>query len=198
MALGSNIKRERMIPIRNHIVYHQIQKELEMLKEQENLLAENYNLTEKTDYKQTYWYKPHNEFTEIIDKYLLIAEIAPNGKIIQANKTFYETFCLQSNELESKHLKDFLPQQISWEHCLERIHKEENFQAILELHPHHNTKQEAIICAVTIVPTNIQQGVHYLFIAQNITLPISTYRNNTTIELDIDKNLKSAKIVIKV
>jgi len=37
-----------------------------------------------------------------------------------------------------------------------------------------------------------------LLVAQNITTAISNYKNNTTIELDIDKNLKSAKIIVKI
>lgn len=68
----------------------------------------------------------------------------------------------------------------------------------MEFLPKNATEQEKIICSATLVGKPAHKSMIYILIAQNITMAMSAYKNNTTIELDIDKNLKSAKIIVKI
>jgi PAS domain-containing protein len=215
MALGENIKRERMIPVRNRIVYNQLQQELEELKEQNLTLSEpNYDISavlenlgkfeEENEIAKTHS-KPKVEFfshiNDILEHCFMVAELdSSNLQILKANEVFCETLQIEPTEIGIRSLREFLVKEkaTEWETFWEKLKKGEKVQTIVEFLPKNATEQEKLICSATLVSKPAHKSMIYILIAQNITTAMSTYKNNTTIELDIDKNLKSAKIIVKI
>ncbi len=211
MALGENIKRERMIPVRNKIVYRNLEQELAELKEKEENLH-NASFFSNDDIalslEQLNHFEEENSLAQNhfvqdsifdIESFLLVLEMNLEGQILKANELFCKALQLDAADLTARTFKEFVPKekQSDWQKHQEQLHKGEKIQGILELLP--KNQEEKILLASTICPI-FHQGMlqKVLLVAQDITAAISAYKNNTTIELDIDKNLKSAKIIVKI
>jgi PAS domain-containing protein len=211
MALGENIKRERMIPVHNKIVYRNLEQELAEMREREKNSAEPpifstddiaLSLHQLNHFEEESSL-PHNHFIQEsildIESFLLVLELNLEGQILKANELICKTLQLDAADLSTRTFKEFLPKekQADWQRYQEILRKGEKIQDILELLP--KNQEEKILLASTICPI-FHQGMlqKILLVAQNITTAISNYKNNTTIELDIDKNLKSAKIIVKI
>ncbi len=215
MALGENIKRERMIPVRNRIVYNRLQQELEELKDQNLTLSEpNYDISaalenlskfeEENEIAQTHS-KSKVEFfshiNDILEHCFMVAELdSSNLQILKANEIFCQALQITPTELHVRSLREFFVKEktTEWDTFCEKLNKGERVQTMLEFLPKNATEQEKLICSATLVSKPAQQSTIYILIAQNITAAISAYRSNTTIEIDIDKKLKSAKIIVKI
>jgi PAS domain-containing protein len=215
MALGENIKRERMIPIRNKIMYRNLEEELAEMKEKEFDFSEtsffsndeiavslkklNY-FEEESQTKTSFQTEEHHPALDfILQSMLITADIGIDEKILTANSLFCRALNLENLEIGIRYFKEFiLKEKLSdWALHWEKVQKGEPIQEIIELQP-RNT-EEKVILAATLYPVH-QQGIlqKVVLMAQDITKAISAYKNNTTIELDIDKNLKSAKIIVKI
>lgn len=211
MALGENIKRERMIPVRNKIVYRNLEQELYEMKEKEQSFSEPVlsnkddlalsleqlnNFEEESSIAQTHFVQ---ESMLNLESVLLVLEMNLEGQILKANNLICKTLQLDAADLTARTFREFIPKekQADWLKCQENLHKGEKVQEILELLP--KNQEEKVLLASTICPI-FHQGIlqKILLIAQDITTAISAYKNNTTIELDIDKSLKSAKIIVKI
>ncbi|GAB4133642.1 MAG: hypothetical protein OHK0045_21560 [Raineya sp.] len=211
MALGENIKRERMIPVRNKIVYRNLEKELAEMREKEEHSAEPSffsnddialsleqlnHFEEESSLQQAHFLQ--ESFLDV-ESFLLVLEMNIEGQILRANDLICKSLQLDTADLTARTFKEFVPKekQTDWQKYKETLQKGEKVQGIIELLP--KNQEEAILLAATICPV-FQQGMlqKILFLAQDITLAVSAYKNNTTIELDIDKNLKSAKIIVKI
>lgn len=122
MALGENIKRERMIPVRNRIVYNQLQQELEELKEQNLTLSEpNYDISavlenlgkfeEENEIAKTHSNSKVEFFShsnDILEHCFMVAELdSANLQILKANETFCETLQIEPTELSVRSLREF-------------------------------------------------------------------------------------------
>lgn len=215
MALGENIKRERMIPIRNRIVYNRLQQELEELKEQNLTLSEsNYDISavlenlgkfeEENEIAQTHSQQKVEFFSytnDIFEHCFMFAELDSNNlQILKANEVFCKTLQIEPTEVGIRSLREFFVKEktTEWDTFWEKLKKGEKVQTIVEFLPQSATEQEKLICSATLVSKPTHKSTIYILIAQNITTAIGAYKNNTTIELDIDKNLKSAKIIVKI
>jgi PAS domain-containing protein len=215
MALGENIKRERMIPIRNKIMYRNLEEELAEMKEKEFDFSEtsffsndeiavslqqlNY-FEEESQTKTSFQTEEHHPALDfILQSMLITADIGIDEKILTANGLFCRALNLENLEIGIRYFKEFiLKEKLSdWALHWEKVQKGEPIQEIIELQP-RNT-EEKVILAATLYPVH-QQGIlqKVVLMAQDITKAINAYKNNTTIELDIDKNLKSAKIIVKI
>jgi PAS domain-containing protein len=215
MALGENIKRERMIPIRNKIMYRNLEEELAEMKEKEFDFSEtsffsndeiavslqqlNY-FEEESQTKTSFQTEEHHPALDfILQSMLITADIGIDEKILTANSLFCRALNLENLEIGIRYFKEFiLKEKLSdWALHWEKVQKGEPIQEIIELQP-RNT-EEKVILAATLYPVH-QQGIlqKVVLMAQDITKAINAYKNNTTIELDIDKNLKSAKIIVKI
>ncbi|MCS6796521.1 MAG: PAS domain-containing protein [Raineya sp.] len=216
MALGDNIKRERMIPIRNRIVYNQLQRELEELKEEKlNLNQPNYDISvalenlehfeeenelSKQVHHKTQSFEFFAHWGDILENCFLTAEFDNSWNILKANACFCDNLQIEPNEISVRSLKEFWVKEktAEWESYWEKLLKGEKIQTIVEFLPKNASEQERIICSATLIAQIAQGKAKAILIAQNITSAVSAYKNNTTIELDIDKNLKSAKIIVKI
>jgi hypothetical protein len=215
MALGENIKRERMIPVRNKIVYQNLEQEINELKQKEeyeysespffsnddiaiSLQQLNY-FEEEHQIKNNFIQENDFDIEHILQSTQLIAEISIDEKISKANNLFCKALHVEDIEISFRFIREFLHKEKlnEWIQHWEKLQKGEIIQEILELQP-KNT-EESIILATTLYPI-FQQGIFQkvIWISQDITKAICAYKNNTTIELDIDKNLKSAKIIVKI
>jgi len=212
MALGENIKRERMIPVRNKIVYRNLEQELAEMKEKEEVFSEpsffstddialslqQLNYFEEESSLGSTPLSQENIFFDV-ESFLLIVELNVEGKILKANELICKTLKLELADLTARTFKEFLPKEkhSDWQKYQETLQKGEKVQTILELLP--KNQDEKVLLASTLCPIFQQRTLQkILLIAQDITTAISAYKNNTTIELDIDKNLKSAKIIVKI
>lgn len=215
MALGENIKRERMIPVRNKIVYQNLEDELRELKQKEeyeysespffsnddiaiSLQQLNY-FEEEHHQKNNFIQEEDFDIDHILQSTQLVAEISIDEKIIKANSLFCKALHLENLEISFRFIREFLLKEklTEWVQHWEKVQKGEIVQEILELQP-KNT-EDKVILATTLYPI-FQQGIlqKVMWIGQDITKAICAYKSNTTIELDIDKNLKSAKIIVKI
>jgi len=215
MALGENIKRERMIPVRNKIVYQNLEDEIIALKQKEeydfseasflnnddiaiSLQQLNY-FEEENNQKNNFTQEEDFDLEHILQSSQLLAEISIDEKIIKANGLFCKALHLENMEISFRFIREFLLKEKlpEWVQHWERLLKGEIVQEILEVQP-KNT-EEKLILATTLYPV-FQQGIFQkaIWISQDITKAICAYKSNTTIELDIDKNLKSAKIIVKI
>ena len=211
MALGENIKRERMIPVRNKIVYRNLEKELAEMREKEETFSEPSFFStddialslQQLNHFEEESSLPHTHLIQEsifdIESFLLVLELNLEGQILKANELICKALQLDTADLTARTFKEFVPKekQADWQKYQKTLHKGEKIQEILELLP--KNQEEKILLASTICPI-FHQGMlqKILLVAQDITLAISSYKNNTTIELDIDKNLKSAKIIVKI
>ncbi|MCU0439672.1 MAG: hypothetical protein MUC49_17415 [Raineya sp.] len=215
MALGENIKRERMIPVRNKIVYQNLEQELSELKQKEDyeysespffsnddvaisLQQLNY-FEEEHQTKHNFIQENDFEIEHILQSTQLVAEISIDEKILKANNLFCKALHVENLEIGFRFIREFLLKEKlnEWVQSWEKVQKGEIVQEIIELQP-KNSEDKAIL-ATTLYPI-FQQGIlqKVIWISQDITKAICAYKNNTTIELDIDKNLKSAKIIVKI
>jgi PAS domain-containing protein len=215
MALGENIKRERMIPIRNKIMYRNLEEELAEMKEKEFDFSETsffsndeiavslkkLNCFEEESQTKTSFQteKHHPTLDFILQSMLITADIGIDEKILTANSLFCRALNLENLEIGIRYFKEFiLKEKLSdWALHWEKVQKGEPIQEIIELQPRNI--EEKVILAAALYPVH-QQGIlqKVVLMAQDITKAINAYKNNTTIELDIDKNLKSAKIIVKI
>lgn len=215
MALGENIKRERMIPIRNKIVYKSLEQELNDLKTENeeyrpseptffsnpNLsfslqqFTTDTNLEEEQQDTQVLWEK-------IRQVCYLTMELSLEYKILKISDNMVKLLNIENleNPHQTIYLREFLPKEKlpEWQKRWEKLEKGDIQQDIIELLPQAH-EEDKLILAATLYPV-FEQGMlqKIMLIAQNITQGISAYKSNTKIELDIDKNLKSAKIIVQL
>ncbi|MDX1903758.1 MAG: hypothetical protein SFU27_06320 [Thermonemataceae bacterium] len=204
-----------MIPIRNKIVYKSLEQELNDFKTED----EEYELSEPTFFSNPNLSFSLQQFTtdtnleeeqqdsqvlweKIWQTYYLTMELSLEYKILKISDNMAKLLKIENleNPHQTIYLREFLPKEKlpEWQKRWEKLEKGDIQQDIIELLPQAN-EEDKLILAATLYPV-FEQGIlqKIMLIAQNITQGISAYKSNTKIELDIDKNLKSAKIIVQL
>jgi PAS domain S-box-containing protein len=209
MALGDNIKRERLIPVRNKIIFQQLERELNEYNEEKEFDKNNRNeefnfFAEDDSFAKSL--VPFNSETEMLLNALhtvaLVAEFDINGDLQRANENFYDLLGYEIFEIaERNHLhllvkdeKTEKTHQELWEKLTKNYHQ----QGVWVF---KTKKDEPItLCGSynVVLESNSSKIAKIVFIGYNITEAIQKSSKNTVVELDLDSKLRSARIIVKM
>lgn len=207
-----------MIPVRNKIMYRSLDDE-----EMTGFKEDSYDFSENTFFKnddiaialeqlnhleeqstqqvQSYQKQHPSDLESLLRETHLFAEFNQDFLLVAGNELLCRTLKIELAELGIRSLKEFLPRDKhpEWLQYWERLQKQEKIQDIAFMRA--KDSEEKIWVAFTLLALEITQGVvtKAMFVGQDITQAIGAVQHsNTTIELDIDKNLKSARIIVKI